>query len=188
MGSMVAVQSIMDMTLDEIKAFHNTQLLRYYYKIIETMKIDNFSKKIVEENIGESLGYIQEVIEEARLDLISEYYCPGDPVILYPSTKEVYAKKEYTCDFSGAKINIGSLYVNYRPMIKNMNTGDTYVLKRSIKVETYYERFLPTDIIELEEMNNKIMNYSVQDDRDICYDHLYWQTGGRLSFQKLNRR
>ena len=43
---------------------------------------------------------------------------------VYLGKKEVHAKDNYTCAFSGAKISKGSLYVCYRPMIKNITRGE----------------------------------------------------------------
>ena len=93
----------------------------------------------------------------------------------------------YTCDFSEAKISKGSLYINYRPMLKNINNGDTYVLNKTIKTETAYYDDLPKNITELEEFNDRIINYEYYEDGYIHYDHLFEQIG-RLQFKKLSRR
>ena len=100
--------------------------------------------------------------------------------------KEQRAKKEITCDFSGGIIYPGSFYVSFRPLLKNIETGDAFVLKRTLKVETGYSYDLPTTIQELENLAIKIK--LEQNEDGISYGHLSQRIGGALEFQKLKRR
>ena len=176
-----------DMTLKEINRLHNIYLVKKYNSELSKYKIDKVAREIINSLYGESLNDILYAVEQSRLENISNDLFPGSSIIVYPGIKEVHAKKDYICDFSGARISKGSLYVNYRPMLRNISNGNTYVLKRTIKTELSYEYDLPTNISELEELNDRIMNYEYQDNYDIQYDHLYSQTGG-LHFKKLGRR
>ena len=94
--------------------------------------------------------------------------------MVYPRMKEQRAKKEITCDFSGGIIYPGSFYVSFRPLLKNIETGDAFVLKRTLKVETGYSYDLPTKL--------------EQNEDGISYGHLSQRIGGALEFQKLKRR
>ena len=175
------------MTLKEITHLKNKYLVQRYNEELKKMKINKITKDVVDSLYGEPLSEILDAIEQSKLELMSESLFPGSPILVYPGIKEVRAKEDYTCDFSGAKISKGSIYVNYRPMLKNIDNKTAYVLKRTIKVETSYEHDLPTNITELEDFNNRILNYRYQDNNDIQYDYLFNQTGG-LRFKKLSRR
>ncbi len=133
--------------------------------------------------VSENEGEIEETISEDE----SLVLFPKSIVKVYPGIKEVkHAKGEYTCAFSGAPIHVGSKYAIYRPMIKDITKGETYVLKKSIRVELGYESDLPKNIVDLEEFMNKIINYEVYD--EVKYNALFKQTGGGLAFKKLKRR
>jgi len=182
------VKSFEEMTLKEINNLHNIYLAKRYDSELQKYKIDKVAREVVNSLYGESLNDILYAIEQSRLEYKSEEFFPGSAIIVYPGIKEVRAKRNYICDFSGARISEGNLYINYRPMLKNISNGNTYVLKRTIKTEITYEYDLPTNIAELEELNDRIINYEYQDNTDIQYDHLFSQTGGGLHFKKLNRR
>lgn len=182
------IKQFENMTLNEIKLFHNPFLINRYKEELEKLKLDKQSKKVIETLYGDSIMEIVKALEEIKLENQSQDLFPGSSILVYSGIKEARANKEYTCDFSGSRIKIGNLYVRYRPMLKNLENNNTYVLKRTIKVEPCYECYLPTNIGELEELNNKINNYQYYDEEDIQYDNLYIQTGGGLQFKKLNRR
>ena len=182
------IKQFEDMSLREINLLHDNKLVRKYNSELSKYGMDKVAKEIIQTLYGAPIIEIVEAIEETKRENQSENLFPGSTIKVYSGIKEAKALKEYTCDFSGARIGIGSLYVNYRPMLKNVENGDTYVLKRTMKVEPYYEYYLPTNISELEEFNDKISNYQYYEDEDVQYDHLYIQTGGGLKFKKLNRR
>ena len=182
------IKSFENMTLSEINLLHNKQLTKQYNTELAKFGIDKLAKEIIQTLYGSPIIEIYEAIEESKKEFQSQSLFPGKSIVVYPCIKEVKAKEEYICDFSGARITPGSLYVSYRPMLKNIENGDAYVLKRTMKLETSYSYLLPTNISELEEFNDKINNYQYYDNEDIQYDHLYIQTGGGLVFKKLNRR
>lgn len=181
------IKSFEYMTLQELLHLKNKNLIKRYNEEIKSLQIDKIAKEVIDSLYGEPLYEILNAIEQSRLEIISTDLYPNEPIIVYPGIREVKAKEEYTCDFSGAKIHKGNLYVNYRPMLKNINNGNTYVIKRTIKTELSYIYDLPTNIAELEEFNDKILNYDSYCDENIQYEHLYNITGG-LHFKKLSRR
>ncbi|MBR3146090.1 MAG: hypothetical protein IKF47_02375 [Bacilli bacterium] len=182
-----AIKTFEYMTLREIIHLKNKYLVQKYEDAIAQLKKDKMAIKIVETSYGESIADIVETIEETKMENRSESFFPGADIMVYPGIREAHAEKEYTCDFSGATISKGSLYVNYRPMLKNINNGNAYVLKRTIRIEPAYAYDLPTNISELEAFNDKILNYAYFDNEGIQYDYLFSQTGG-LQFKKLSRR
>ena len=181
-----AIKTFETMTLKEILRLHNKSLFEKYIDTVKSLKSDKITKEVVEENYGESIIDIIEAVEQTKLEIKSNDLFPDQPITIFPGIKEVRAKEDYVCNFSGAKISKGSLYVNYRPMAKNIVNGDVYVLRRTIITELAYEYDLPTNIGELEVFNNKIQNYENYADEEIQYDRLYAQGG--LQFKKLSRR
>ncbi len=177
-----------EMTLLEIQRLGDSTLINRYNKEIEKISKDKLSKEAISHLYGKSLEEIYYGLDEYKMTYQSESLFPGKSIIVYPGIKEKHAQKEVTCDFSGARISKGSLYISYRPLLKNLSDGTAYVLKRTLKVETGYGSELPTDIAGIEELNEKIRTYYHQDNGDIQYDHLFWQIGGTLEFKKLSRR
>ena len=182
------IKQFEELSLQEINLLHNIQLARQYEYVLNKYKSDKIANEVIQTLYGAPICEIVEAIEESKLEYESHTIIPGASILVFPGIRELNAQKEYTCDFSGSIISAGSLYVAYRPMLKNIQNGDAYILKRTMKVEPYYEHYLPTSIGELEDFNNKITNYQYYEDDDIQYDHLYTQTGGGLQFKKLNRR
>ena len=181
------IKSFECMTLREIIHLKNKSLVQQYKEEISKLMIDKITSELTQTLYGAPIIDIIEAIEEKQMENRSESLFPGADIIVYPGIKEAHAEKEYTCDFSGARISKGSLYVNYRPMLKNINNGNAYVLQKTIKIESAYAYDLPTNISELEAFNDKILNYQYYDNEDIQYDYLFRQTGG-LQFKKLSRR
>lgn len=95
--------------------------------------------------------------------------------------------RERTCDFCAARIYKGIVYVNQRPMIRNITANKSYVLSRSLTVYEYCEKNLPDDIEGIEDFNNKMMYGTEQYDGEIFYSHLSCQTAGELIFKQLRR-
>lgn len=185
----IAIKSFETMTLIEINRLQNKQLIRRYNTELKKIGIDKIAKELIQALYGKPIIDIYEAIEESKRDFISQSLYPGEPLEVYPGIKEAKAKKEYTCAFSGARIGIGSLYVSYRPMLKNIENGNVYVLKRTMRLEPAYAYYLPSTISEIEDFNDKIIGHENPfNDDEIQYDNLYDQTGGGLQFKKLNRR
>lgn len=182
------MEKLAQMTLEEITLLGDEEAEANYYYLLAELQTSRISKKIVEDYEGDSIASIWERIMEAEHNLTSEILFPGDLVVLYPSTKEQKAKDYITCDFSGGIIYPGSLYVNYRPLLENITTGETYVLQRTIKVETGYQHDLPTTIGAFETLERNMQLEYGHDETGIKYSHLNQVMGGELTLQKLKRR
>ena len=150
-------------TLDEIISMNDTNLLNKYLKEIESLKYNRINRRVIEQNYGSSLIEIINSIQEEEEKIRSYELFPGDLVYFYPSIKESHARKQLTCDFSGSIIYPGSLYINYRPLLENITTGNCYVLKRTIRVEQGCAYNLPTTISEFEKFN---LNMKIENDFD----------------------
>ncbi|MCI8347477.1 MAG: hypothetical protein HFJ12_06005 [Bacilli bacterium] len=126
----------------------------------------------------------------------SGYYFPNDLVAFYPQMKEQKASKEIVCNISETIISKGSCYINYRPILENLNTHEVYVLKRTIKCLPYYSDILPVNIRGLEHLNDMIINTSI-DSCDLnleCLRHygeiklLKLKRKGRSNYENSNRK
>ena len=177
-----------EMTLDEIIESDNQSQLAYYHKCIEEFKTNFFTQQIVDRLYGESLSTIYYQILEEEQQYTSSTLFPGDFIVFYPNIKERKAKKQITCDFSAGIIYPGSLYVNYRPLIKNLTTKESYVLQRTIKVEIGYQQELPIDIQSFEALEQRMQIDGYEDHSGIEYSHFSQAMGGQLLLKKLKRR
>lgn len=175
------MESIENMTLEEINSLNNQQLTHQYFRILETLQENRIDKQIINKMMGRSIFNIYNEITKEKSNMLSHYFFPGDLVIMHPGLKERIAKKTYTCSFSGARISPGSLYINYRPLIENLTSKNVYVLKKTINVEVGYEYNLPTTIDKLEQI---ALNMTVVEE----YSELSQQMGGSIQLQKLKRR
>lgn len=180
-----------NMTLKELQSYNNKELIIKYESILkdilENDKSRFIAKKVLEENKGASLIEIYQKLEEKEQEYESYILFPNSKIILYPSIKEVKSKSFITCDFSGALIYPGSYYLNYRPLLINLDATEKYVLKRTIKVETSYYEELPRNIAELEELWLNMTN-ETDNNNGIDYSHLNQVNGGSFCFQKLKQR
>ena len=182
------MKELEEKTLDEIIESGSQEDLKKYYEYLESMKTNTFYKDIVESYEGMSIADISYKILEEEQEYISDYYSPGDFIMFYPRIKEQRARDYITCDFSAGIIYPGSYYINYRPLIRNVTSGETYVLSKTLKVETGHSYDLPTTIRELESLNYKIMMETEHDNTGIQYSHLSQRVGGEIQLQKLKRR
>lgn len=175
-------------TLEEIIASGNKEELKRYYEYVESMKTNSFYRNIVASYEGKSIEEITYGIIDDESPYRSEVFFPGEVALFYPRIKEQRAKDFITCDFSAGIIKPGSIYLNYRPLIYNITSGETYVLQRTLKVEAGYSYELPTSIVELEALDSKLRIYGYADKSGIEYSHLSQRLGGEISLQKLKRR
>lgn len=177
-----------EMVLDEIIASEQPELIDRYYQIIEQLKNSKIAMEVIDSHEGQSISNIWYKVQEEEQKYTSSEFFPGDIVLMYPNIKEQRARNYITCDFSAGIIYPGSLYINYRPLIKNLTTGENYVLQRTIKVEQGYQYDLPTTITELESLALRLQIEEYQDSSGIEYSHLNQRLGGEIRLQKLKRR
>ena len=181
------MKSIEDKTLEEILLLANKTDELNYFQELSNLGTNRISRQIVERMQGHSIVDIRKKIEAEELMLTSINFFPGELVLLYPNFKELHTRNYLTCDFSGALIRPKGIYIYYRPLIENLTTNTTYVLKKSIKVEPGYIYDLPDTITELEQLEQN-MKLGMKNNQGIDYSHFNSQMNGSLVLQKLNRR
>ena len=124
-------------------------------------------------------------IQQYYCENLSTYYFPGDLTAFYSNIMERHTTQDIVCSISGSVIKKGSLYIAYRPLIENLRTRQAFVLKKTIKCESIYGNFLPQNIMELEDLNQKVCNHEIE--AGIEYDNLYHFQNGEIILQKLNK-
>jgi hypothetical protein len=157
-----------------------------YFNELKLLKSNRISKEIVDNMSGESIINIYNKIRDLELKYTSDILFPGDLVSLHGGIKEVKALKERTCDFSGGIIRKGSFYINYRPLIENISKNTSYVLNKTINVESGYYYDLPETIVELESLYLKMKNCP-DNEIGIDYSHFNQRMGGEFVLTKLKR-
>ena len=181
------MKTIEEMTLKEIESLKEESLVAWYNHEVEQMKANRVAREVVENHYGDSIVSIYYKIEDAERKKTSEIFFSGNLVEMYPNIREQRAKKAITCDFSGGVIRPGSLYVSSRPLLKTLRDGKTYVLSRTIKVESGYWSELPTNIQELEALYTRA-EVETSDGRGIEYSHFMQRMGGDFAFRELKGR
>lgn len=174
-------------TLDEIIALNNQELYETYFNYLNDLATNRIAREVIQTMQGFSLNRISEKIFQQEEQNRSTMFFSGDLVLLHESIKESRARNFITCDFSGGQIIPGSHYLAYRPIIENISTNNSYVLKKTIKVETGYYADLPRDISELEELQ-KNLELELDLNDGINYSHLNRQMGGSLTLMPLRRK
>lgn len=179
------IKELEDMTLEEIERLVNPEYIKKYYAIIEQLKNNRISKNLLTKLQGESITKIYQelLIEEEKFRSYSLF--PGDLVLIYPNIKEQKSKDFKTCDFSGAIIKPNSLYVSYRPLLENITKKESFVLAKTIHVETGYIYDLPREIEELEALEQDMKLETPN--QKIDFNHFNNQMGGCLKLQKLKK-
>ena len=179
------MKELEEMTLQELQKINNIHDLEEYFMILKEIQDNRISKKIVESLYGKPIELIYREIRKEEEKMRSHSFFPGDLVLVYPNIKEQKSKNFKTCDFSGAIISPGTLYVSYRPLLENLTTKESFVLKRTIHVEIGYIYNLPTTIDELEYLEQNMILETP--DPEIDFNHLNNQMGGCLLLQKLKK-
>lgn len=127
-----------EMTQAELEKSDNPEYIGQYFTIVNQLKNNRVSKRLLEELQGEPIATIYQELMSEEEKFRSHSLFPGDLIMMYPNIKEQRSKGFKTCDFSGAIIHPGSLYVSYRPLLDNITTNERFVLARTLHVETGY--------------------------------------------------
>lgn len=122
----------------------------------------------------------------ASINNSSSSLFPNDTIEFYPRILYQKSKKDRVCHYSGAIIKEGSYYINYRPMIHNLSTKETFVLDKSITCEPCYEEKLPMNLLEFELMISRIENAYEYDD-ELWYNFNCNYGNNTLSLKKLRK-
>jgi len=163
------------------------ELILLRENLIKELALDRISKKVILDNPTLSKEKIEELLNQAYLDNTSTLYFPNDICCFYPKITEQKSKNIRTCDISGAIIMPNSRYYSYRPMLDNLTTGKTYVLKRTIQTEISYYDFFPKTLFEFEELSLKLGSpFNIEDDYYNYYD-LSKRLGQHLALTELKK-
>ena len=172
-----------EMTLEEMPEVFKKR----YIEEINLMASNKLAKEIINRNYGKSLIDIYHILESSLVDYKSELFFPGEYMKLYCRIEERKTKTQISCDFSSGIIFPGSIYIPYRPLLKNIETNESYVLSPALKVDYYFATDLPQNIREFEELTYKMLAEK-EDSSGIDYNHLNSVVGGDFTFQKLKSR
>lgn len=148
------------------------------------MEITRLTREVLEELESKSQYEQYELLQQYYLKNTSNYYFPNDLIAFYPRIIERRASRDIVCNISEVIISKGSYYINYRPLLENLNTKKTYVLKRTICCSLCYDNMLPTNIFELEELNDRIRNPNTDSD-EISMETL--RNYGEIKLLQLNK-
>lgn len=130
-------------------------------------------------------NYLEELINKYT----SIYLFPNNYVAFYPYLISHKASSTITCDISNAKINIGSNYISYRPLIENLTTNTTYTINKTIKAEPYYYDYFPQTLCDFEIWYQKLINFEYCNDDIIDFYNISINCGDNcLSLRKFNKR
>lgn len=179
------MKELEEMTLEELKQTGNKKYIEQYFNILSEFQDNRFSKKVIESLRGQSIDKIYHELMKAEEEIRSHSLFPGNLVLVYPNIQEKKSKDFKTCDFSGAVIHPGSLYVSYRPLLDNITTNERFVLSRTIHVEAGYRYDLPTSIDELETLEQNML--LEPPNQEIDFNHFSNQMGGQIILQKLKK-
>ena len=179
------MKELEEMTLEELKEVGKEKDIEEYFNILRELQDNRLSKKVIENLKGEPIDKIYRELMKASEEIRSHSLFPGSLVVVYPNIKEMRSKTFKICDFSGAVISPGSIYTSYRPLFDNMTTNERYILSRTIKVEIGYRNELPTNIHELEALEQNMFLETFNNGID--FNHFSIQMGGQITLQKLKK-
>ena len=179
------MKELEEMTLEELKEVGKEKDIEEYFNILMELQDNRLSKKVIENLKGEPIDKIYRELMKAEEEVRSHSLFPGSLVVVYPNIKEMRSKSFKICDFSGAVISPGSIYASYRPLFENMTTNERYILSRTIKVEIGYRNELPTNIHELEALEQNMFLETFNNGID--FNHFSIQMGGQITLQKLKK-
>jgi len=189
---MLTVDNITAYTLQDITLEKNEklkkELLNLRTEILLRLPQNRITKNIIMENHESSIEEIATEVEHAYTEHTSTLYFPGDICCFYPRIQETKAKNLRTCDISGCQIFPGTHYYSYRPLIDNLTSGKTFVLKRTIQTEIGYYDFLPKTLYELENLVFNLGNPYEIENKDYNYYELSKTLGEYLPLQELRKR
>ena len=179
------MKELEEMTLEELKEVGKEKDIEEYFNILRELQDNRLSKKVIENLKGEPIDKNYRELMKAEEEVRSHSLFPGSLVVVYPNIKDMRSKTFKICDFSGAVISPGSIYTSYRPLLDNMTTNERYILSRTIKVEIGYRNELPTNIHELEALEQNMFLETFNNGID--FNHFSIQMGGQITLQKLKK-
>jgi len=185
------LKALKEYTLEEIKKIEDLELrsrLQEFYQE-QRLELENtpFSRRILRSYPTCSIVDLESILSSEYWEHTSFYNFPNKQVFFYPSIREQQSEFDITCAFSGGKIKKGSLYCCYRPLLEVVDSGKTYVLRKTLKLETLYFSDLPTTIQEFDVFTQKIENYWNYQNEPLDYEQLNYYFGGSVGLLELRK-
>ena len=185
------MKAVEEYTLEEINKIEDlevrNQLQRFYREKRLELGDTPFSKRIVKSYSNCSISDLESILHAAYLEHTSFHHFPDKQIFFYPRTREHQAEFNTTCAFSGGKISKGSFYCCYRPLLDVVDSGRTYVLSKTVKLETAYFSDLPTTMQEFDDFTQKIENYWNYQNERLDYEQLNYYFGGSVELLELRK-
>lgn len=177
----------------EIESYLNNKMarrkihdLKVQRDLLIALKKNKLSGKDLLESGNITLEDLYSEFEELKGKHLSTLFFPGKYVLIHLNKTEVRANKSKICHMSGARINKGSYYIYYNPLIEVLDTATTYRLHKPIITELAYEHYLPCCIQELEEFEQKLLNGYEHD--QIFYNFVTNYKNDSLSMKRLTKK
>ena len=155
-----------------------------YKQELEKMSSNWLYKRIIDANYGESLLDIYHEIEEDTLDHTSVTFFSEEVLTLHYKLDLRKSRKTFSCHFCSGIVYEGDFYYYYKPLLRNVETDETYVLEQPLKVcEACYD-YLPKNIVQLESLASRTQAEK-ENDFGIKYNHLSSIVGGEIALKKI---
>ncbi len=185
------MKTIEEYTLEEMNQIEDLvlreNLKKYYREKRLELGSTPFLRRIMKEYPNCSIKTLETILHSEYLESTSFRHFPGKQVFFYPSIREYKSEFNTTCAFSGGKIKKGRIYCSYRPLLDVVDSGKTYVLKKTLKLETAYFSDLPTTMQEFDSFTEKVENYWNYGNDPIDYEQLNYYLGGSVDLLELKK-
>ncbi len=172
-----SLQDIEKIPDENIRAF----VIEQYNKSFANLTENRFMYSMLLSYYGISWKEIVKKYENFITEYESISIFQGEYVKFYPSIRYLRSKKTFSDDI-GSIIERGELYCEYRPLLWNMTTNYSYVLKKALKVEMGSEDLLPTNLKDFEALEEKIL-YS----HEPIYEEIRVRYDNGLVLKKLKK-
>lgn len=116
-------------------------------------------------------------VDKLTLEHTSYYLFPNRLISFYPQVIERCAKREITCNLSGARIKEGSFYYTYHPFMEDLKSGRVYTISKKIHAELSYIDYFPQNLFTYEEWYYKLKNAYYEHDDIIDFYFLSRECG-----------
>jgi len=185
------VKKIEEYTLEEINQIEDLELRNRLQRFYQERRLElgdtPFLKKIVKSYPNCSIASLESILEMKYFEHTSFYHFPNKQVYFYPTIKERQCEFGTTCAFSGGRIQRGSIYYCYRPLLDVVDLGRTFVLSKTLKLEASYFYYLPTTIQEFDIFTQKVENYCDYQNEPLDYEQLNYYFGGAVRLLELKK-
>lgn len=129
-----------------------------------------FINKLKNEKFYSEESFFKKV-DELYLEHESHFLFPNQLIAFYPQVIERVASRDITCNLSGAKIKMGSVYYTYHPFMENIKNGRVYTIHKKINAELGFVDYFPQNLVAYEDWYYKLKNayYRTEDIIDFYF-------------------